>query len=289
MQFKSLTLSALVVVLLAAGCSKDEKISEVDRQAMEQASREYVKADKIFDDVFKAVNTQAMQQGSLNGLQSPSEPATTPRDNCPVVTFSNPGNAPFPAVLTLDYGDGCSAGNGPRLSGKIIATFNGLLLRAGTSISITFENFTHEGNAVTGTYRLSNDGEDAAGRPTFTGTVQSTVTTAAGKTFTYQALGVSKQTEGKDTNFFTSGIAGILDDVWSSTREATLSSSDGQVLTVGTPDAIRSELTCIWPVSGALRLSLNNPATNASIDFGAGNCDNKATLTIGDYSVEINL
>lgn len=288
MQFTRLIFPILFMGLLFAGCSKEESLSETDRLAVEEASEDYLLAEKVFEDVFKTVDREAKQQGDLNGFQDAGDPVT-PRDNCPAANLEATENDIFPAVLTLDFGAGCTNDQGVDLAGKIIATFNGLLLRPGTNISIAFDNFFHEGNAVTGTYQLSNDGEDANGQPTFTGVVDGLVTRADGRTIAYKSTRTTKQTEGNDTRFRTHGLAGILDDVWSSTRETTVTTGNGQVLRITTGEPVRSPLLCRWPVSGYLELQLNIPDASGTIDFGDGSCDNKALLTVGDYSREINL
>ncbi len=288
MLIKKLNWLGLVAILLFAGCAKEDEVSEQDRQATEQASQDYLLAETTFENAFKMVDTEAKKQGDLNGFQIPDDQLDD-RDNCPEVNFTATNNTIFPATLTLTFEDGCTTPNGAAASGSIVAVFNGLMFSPGTSFSLTFIDFVHNGNTISGNYLLTNDGEDANGQWTFTATVDGEVTTATGRVINYQSQRISKMIEGNDTNFFTNGLSGIFDDVWGTTQESTITNSDGQVLTVSTPDLIRSPLTCRWPVSGFAELNLNIPETTGSLDFGDGDCDNKATLTIGTYSVEIEL
>ena len=285
MSFKRITFSLLFLAVLAAGCSKDDD-SGIDRAADEQAARDYLLAEGIYEAAFQLVDAEAKQQGALNDFQGPVDPVE-PRDNCPFSELVLTEGSVFPATLTLDFGEGCRAGDGVLRAGKIVATFNGLLLRPGTDIYIDFDGYEQDGHAVTGSYRLSNDGQ--AGLPTFTGIVDGELTTADGRRIGYQATNTLVQTEGADTNFFTDGLSGITDDVWSGTRDATLTSSTGRTLRVNTPDPIRHPRTCFWPVSGFHALQLSNPDRTGSIDFGTGACDNKAVLTIGEFTVEVEL
>lgn len=281
-------LTCLIFALLALGCSKEKMAAEEDQMAAERAGREYLLAENTFENIFKIVTTQARQQGSLNGFKSPESDLET-RGNCPESDLSLSDNSLFPATLELNFGEGCSDDGSPLISGKITAVFDGLLLSPGTSINLSFSDFVHAGNAVSGAYEIKNEGKDANEQLTFSSSIDGQLTTAAGKTISYQAATSSKQTEGGDTNFFNNGLEGILDDVWSTTREAVLTTSDGLVANVSTPSAIQHPIICKWPVSGLFALDLNDPEVTGMIDFGDGSCDDKALLTIGDNTVEIDL
>lgn len=285
---KKLVIPSLLLLLFGMSCSKDKNISTEDRQAAQQASEEYLMAEQIYDNVFREVDTQAKQQGQLNGFTT-SEDELDTRGNCPQVKLDLTANTIFPATLTLDYQGDCNGNGKPAMAGKITAVFNGLLLKGGTSIQLSFSDFSYAGHAVSGTYEIVNQGKDASGQPTLTSVVDGQITTPAGKTFSYQATTTSKQTEGNDTNFFNAGLAGILDDVWSTTRDAVLNSSSGLQVDISTPSAIQSPFSCKWPVSGFFALDINQPSVTGSIDFGDGNCDDKAVLTLGDYTVELDL
>lgn len=285
---KRIVFSYLLFTLLLMACSKEKTVSEEDRMTAERASQEYLIAETTFENIFKIVDTQAKLQGRLNGLAD-QEPEIESRGNCPQTDLNFSGSSVFPATLELDFGPGCSEKGIPLASGKITAVFNGLLVNAGTSISLSFTDFVHNGNAVSGAYEIKNEGKDANGHLTFSSLIDGQITTAAGKTFAYQAATASKQTAGGDTNFFTNGLGGILDDVWSTTREAVLTTSEGLSVNISTPSAIQHPFTCVWPVSGQFALDLGSLGTTGAIDFGNGTCDDKALLTIGDYSIELDL
>ncbi|PHN03031.1 hypothetical protein [Flavilitoribacter nigricans] len=285
---KKYLLPCLALLAFATACSKEKSVSEEDRMAAEKAAEEYMMAETTFEHVFQVVNREAGQQGDLNGFKNEEGDLDT-RGNCPQTNLNLAGNGVFPATFELDFGAGCADGDFPLMAGKITAVFNGLLLSPGTSISLSFTDFVHNGNAVSGAYEIKNEGKDNDGFFTFSSTIDGQITTAAGKSFAYQASTMTKKTQGGDTNFFTDGLSGILDDVWSTTRDAVLTTSEGVVVNISTPNAIKNPITCVWPVSGFFALDISNPAVTGSIDFGDGGCDDKALLTIGDYSVELDL
>jgi hypothetical protein len=284
---KKLAFPLFLFTLFALSCSKEPAVSEEDRIVAERATEEYLMAEQIFENIFQSVDKHAKQQGSLNGFKN--EEADLDTRGCPSVNFSTSGNGLFPAILELDFGSGCNDNGNALVAGKITAEFTGLLWKAGTTISLSFTDYSYAGYGVTGTYEIANLGENVAGEPTYTATVAGQLTRPDGKSFSYISTTTSAQTQGNDTNFFTNGLSGILDDVWSTTREASLLTSDGVEVVIGTPSAIQHPLTCIWPVSGAFSLNISEPDVAGSIDFGSGKCDDKALLTIGDYSVELDL
>lgn len=285
---RKLAFPLFLLTLTAISCSKEPAISEEQRLAAEQAAEEYLMAEKIFEDIFQSVDKHAKQQGDLNGFKN-DETALETRGDCPAVSLVTTENTLFPAILELDFGTGCNGNGGALTSGKITAEFTGLLWKAGTTISLSFTDYSYAGYDVTGTYEIANLGENAAGQSTFNATVAGQLTKPDGKSFSYISSTTSTQTEGNDTNFFTNGLSGILDDVWSTTREASLLTDAGVEILVGTPSAIQHPLTCVYPVSGTFSLDISEPETTGSIDFGTGECDDKAILTIGDYSVELDL
>lgn len=289
MQFKNTIFLFLVFALVLTACSKEEEnISQQERETFEKAAQDFLLADNIFETVLKMVDAEARQQADLNGFQAPGNEVEI-RDNCPGVNLDLTENSLFPATLTLDFADGCNPNGGPLISGQVTAVFDGLLLNPGSSYQLTFTNFIYDGQTVEGSYRLSNDGEDSNGYRTLSASIDGSITTTEGRTIEFQSLTLRKQTEGGDTDFFSDGLEGIFDDVWSITREASIQTSDGDRLAIITPSAIRIPLLCRWPVSGYYQLDLNSQNLTGSIDFGDGSCDNKALLTIGDYSREIEL
>lgn len=285
---RKLVFPLFLFTLFAMSCNKEPIVTEENRVAAEQATKEYLMAEKIFENTFQSVDRHAKQQGDLNGFKNDETELET-RGDCPAISVSTTENTLFPAILELDFGEGCNDNGDAMVAGKITAEFTGLLWKAGTTISLSFTDYYYAGYEVTGTYEIVNLGENADGQLTYSATVAGQLINPEGKLFSYISSTTTTQTEGNDTNFFTNGLSGILDDVWSSTRDASLLTGDGVEILVGTPNAIQHPLTCVYPVSGTFSLDISEPATTGTIDFGDGSCDDKAVLTIGDYSVELDL
>ena len=288
MKFKKLCFAILSIGLMFTACKKDN-ISEEDRKRGMESTEDYLEASQTFQNLFTTMDKEAKQQGDLNGFKNTDDGAKV-RNGCPEVTLDLTENTIFPATLILDYGEGCTTADNKSASGKVSMVFTGLLLSSGTSITVTYENFEYNNYKVGGTYQISNDGKDANDFLTFTAKViDGTLTDPEGKTIKHTSTSVRKFIEGFDTNFWTNGLDGINDDVWSVTETASGVSREGITYELSTIKDLRAEVDCKWPVSGELSLNLIEPAIESSVDFGDGNCDNKAMLQINDYVTEIEL
>ncbi|MCB0376764.1 MAG: hypothetical protein KDD04_12675, partial [Sinomicrobium sp.] len=134
----------MLLILFATSCSKEPAVPEEDRQVAEQAAEEYMMAEKIFENVFQSVDKNAKQQGDLNGYKTDGSDLET-RGGCPSVSFSKAENGLFPAILELDFGTGCTDDGNAVVAGKITAEFTGLLWKEGTTISLSFTDYSYAG------------------------------------------------------------------------------------------------------------------------------------------------
>ncbi|MEM6772745.1 MAG: hypothetical protein AAF597_19360 [Bacteroidota bacterium] len=290
MTFSKLCLVTLTIALFAVSCQKDEPETpnlSPEEQAIAEA-QEFLQASALMESIFNSADEESRQQPDLNGFQGEG-PEVAPRNNCPVVTVTTTPQTIFPAVMTLDYGPGCTAAGGIQRSGQVIVTFDGLLFQEGQTFTIDLVNYTENDNAVAGRFIATNLGEDASGFPTISTSIENgQVAFANGNTFSYDSQVIRKLVEGKDTNFFTDGLAGIFDDVW--TYEGTASGvSNGNNYQFTTPNPVREPLDCVWPTAGNLALSLPGFNFDVDLDYGNGDCDNVATLTAGTFSTQIQL
>src|SRR6202012_2249016 len=65
--------------------------------------------------------------------------------------------------IVVDFGTGTTCKDGKVRSGQIIATWTGPYRATGTMITITFNNYTINGDKVTGTKTVTNEGLNANG------------------------------------------------------------------------------------------------------------------------------
>lgn len=230
-------------------------------------------AENLYDDVFNQINIEAVNNNLAERLTG-----TTGVQGCAIVTFSPADLTTFPKTMTLDYGSGCSLEPVLR-KGKLIVTLNGRLRNAGTTLSVTFENYSVNDYKLEGAFNLINNttnnvlsftSQTANGKLTYLGGLLS---------FTHSGTHTYTQIGGSNT-------ASYLDDSWSvSGLGNTLSPNESLSWEITTP--LIKNIACGSIVSGVEEFKYNNN-TSGSLNFGEGTCDRLATLTIGTYNSVIS-
>lgn len=186
-------------------------------------------------------------------------------------------------TITVDFGStNCHCNDGKDRRGKIIVTFNGFYRDSGTVITHTPDNYFVNDNQLTGTKTVTNKGRNTNGNLWYEIYVNGTIIKANnGGTITWLSNRVREWIAGESTMLWT-------DDVYLITGNASGTRSNGESFTADITSALRVELSCRYIVSGSINVV---PASHAArlIDYGNGNCDNAATVTINGHVYNVNL
>lgn len=276
--FIALFITTLVVF---TACRKNATDPTEVTATEKQNGRDYSTSENLFAEAYQMVEMEALKEPTLNGFRA--ETPLEVRGGCPMVTITPTGNA-FPKTMTLDFGTGCTTKAGKAASGKITAVFKGKVRQTGVNITVTFQNFVYKGYTLSGTHTLTYTSATS-----FTKTItDGSITTPDGRSLTYNASFTVVQTEGASTTYASNGEAGILDDVYAISGSA--SGKDGAntnySVTITTP--LVKKLNCEWMSSGIVELKITGLVLR-KLDFGAGTCDNQATLTVGRLSTAVTL
>jgi hypothetical protein len=269
---------ALAASVAIGSCRKSDR----DEDKETQSSSDNAIAESAFNDIFKQLDDAASATPDVNRLA----PGASVQAGCATVTV-NPAlpNTSFPKTLTVDFGSSyvlCS--DGRYRKGIITATFSGKYRDSLTVITISTNNYYVDNYAVQGTKTITNKGRNSSGNIWFDINVQNAIiTTPQGKTITWQSARQREWIAGEGT------LANVLDDVYLITGSATGTGTTGNSFSATITQALRVEIGCKWIVSGKLTLQPENIAARY-IDFGAGGCDNAATVTINGntYNIEMN-
>lgn len=192
---------------------------------------------------------------------------------CGTVTYEKPKGT-YPNTITIDFGSGCTDANGKVKKGKIIIAVSGDMTQQGSVRTVTHENFYIDGVKVEGTKKLENKGLSTTGTMCFTRTVTDhKLTFPDGSTATWNGSQTLCQTEGISTK-------ARVDDVFSITGTTTGINRKGKSFesTVVTP--LVKKFVCPWFTSGTSKVTIDGNV--ASIEFGDGNCDRIAVVTLPD-------
>ncbi|MDH7446501.1 hypothetical protein [Aquimarina sp. 2201CG14-23] len=171
---------------------------------------------------------------------------------------------------TLTFTD-CTTDDGETISGKI--NVNVVIDNNSVSTTITFENLTFAGNSINGSKSTSYSLNTVDGGSfIYTVTSDLSITLADGTTASEMGTKTYRVTE-------------------LGTAEASYTISGDWTVTIGsdtyslrTDPSLQGTFSCDYITTGTLILAKN--ALTASINYGDGTCDNKATVTYPDGTNE---
>jgi hypothetical protein len=210
---------------------------------------------------------------------------------CPTVTVTRPNApAPFPVRVVLDFGTGCVARDGHYRKGKIIHVYTNRLIIPNAVAETAFDGFYFDSTKVEGTMRIKNTTEPTSGPRYQINVTNGKLTRPNGNFISWNSEKVRTQIEGVLTPLIP------MDDAFRITgaargqvkRDTTLV---GWNATIVEPLVRRNN--CRWIVQGTVRTVRENATTGTRfvglINYGAGTCDNAATVTINGVTYNITL
>ncbi|HAQ19947.1 MAG TPA: hypothetical protein DCR40_12055 [Prolixibacteraceae bacterium] len=199
--------------------------------------------------------------------------------DCPVVTVNKTDN---PQVMTIDFGTSCTGRDGKKRSGKIVVTCTAF----NTFPSVrdkSFENYFVDGKKIEGkiTKTISKDQVNNIRTAVLTENV--TITFPNGE-------GTAKRVANLTRQYQMNNLANKEDNQvvsWGSVEFTKVSGVKvSKAISDKTPLVFKA--SCHHIVSGIVSFSNSNDR-KWSIDYGNGECDNKAVLTKGDITKEIKI
>lgn len=278
---------AAVLILLATAtiffaCSKSNEATPDtnanDNKALAAASYE-AQASTLYDDLFDVALAAGEEQGlSTNGRKALQDRSMSKLGGCYDANLDDVTIDKWPKTLTLDFSParndskGCTGTDGRVRSGKLIITMSGYVMMPGTTITITTENYTVGGIKLDGTKVIKNETNSNGFK--YSTKVTGGVIKLDTLTFGYSCEKVITQVEGAGTPFVTE------DDVYSGTGTASLTYPGGTIVTYTTKEPLIKALKCAWIGKGKADVTFDQ--VTATIDYGAGICDDSATVNIGD-------
>jgi hypothetical protein len=261
------------MVTFFSSCKKDnEGVNDNDTNYSQDDSF----AEGVFDNVSN-ISDEAYYLG-INNLKSGS--ATTTIIG-PCATISLDTNV-YPRELIIDFGEvNCLCNDGRYRRGKIIVAFTGRYRHEGTVITTTFDEYHVNDNKIEGTKVVTNMGPNEDGHPYFTVNITGVIYRALGGTLSWNAQKVRTWIQGYNT-------WPVFDDIYEITGEADGIRPNGKTWEREIVNPLRKEVSCRWIVSGTVEIRPEDRPVRV-LDYGAGNCDNIATVLINGVTYTIFL
>ncbi len=261
------------IIFFLGSCSKDNPTTDTSFTAVQD--------DAYAESTFDNITSIADEAYSLSSTSFKSTEGRVFLSSCATVTLDT---TVFPRVLTIDFGDtNCLGKDGRYRRGKILVSFTGRYYRPGTIITTTFDNFYVNDNQIEGTKVVTNNGLNDQGHLSWTISVNGIITLANGNgTISWKSQRTREWTEGQATPH------NRWDDVFLITGQASGKRANGLTWTHEITKPLEVKLACRFIVSGTVQIKPEGKPMR-TLDFGDGECDNLATVSVDGKTYTIHL
>jgi hypothetical protein len=265
--FPALSILALTVI----SCTKEDVAAASDTTPI-------VASASI--DVVNELDIQTGTQVSFEKLTSKNTGKSL-TGSCAVVTMDPQTTPSFPKIFYVNFGDGCITNSVTR-KGKLKITFSGLITVAGSTMTVERVDYSVNGNKVEGkiVYKNTTASQNV---PQWTRTItDGKFTDSKGDIYLNSGTHTVKQTAGVSTPL-------LLDDNTYEMTEGThtVTKGNGAKITLTVSESIVKKHSCDYVSKG--KLKVESSLLNGVIDYGNGDCDNKATYTQGGIAFPITM
>jgi hypothetical protein len=275
MKIKNLLLGVTVSMFILS-CSKDDSSSSTSDLGEAQVS---AKIDMVTEDVAKIAEDQyALQANPGAGKNNDFETQALPP--CATVDIQVTETT-WTRTVTFDN---CTLPNGNVLDGTIIVSGSLNFDTPSHTISYSFVNFHHNNILVEGNRTIVRSMQSTATlatvHPVASMSINMTVTFPNGNVYQREGNRVREMIEGFGTPMLWADNVFSISGSWSTSFP-----TGSRTSTITTP--LRAEAGCPHIVSGVVSTVRNNNI--AILDYGTGDCDNQATLTVNGNTTTITL
>jgi hypothetical protein len=278
MKTKIFLIMTTIPILMFSSCKKDA--SPLEQSSIDLADDEAV-SEAVFEDIFNSVDdaTISLDNAIKNG---DTKSVFLSGDSCPAIIVTHPSTGIWPKTVTIDYGTGCTGFFDNTRSGKIIIEVTGPRRIEDSKRTVTFDNYYFNGIKVEGTKVFENLGLNENQNFVIS------VTLLNGKLILPDGKSIERT-----VNHQREWIAGFMtpsiwDDECLVTGTASGKNIEGIAYTRTILDALHWKRVCQFIVSGVIEIA-GEGIEPFELDFGNGECDNKAVVTRGGESKGIQL
>jgi hypothetical protein len=262
-------------------CNKDSGLA--DQTSLDLADDDAV-SDAVYEDVFSTADNASIILDLMKSGKSGDTKSETVAviDSCPRISVTHPSDGIWPKVITVDYGIGCTGLNDIVRKGKIIIEVTAPRLTIGSKRTITFVDYYFNDIKVEGTKVLENKGYNNNQNLLVSVILTNgKLTLPDGKTIERTVAHQREWTAGLLTR-------NIWDDECLITGTATGKNINGVAYTNTITTALQWKRVCRFIVAGVIRMERDGKAA-IDLNYGTGECDANALVTVGGESKEILL
>jgi len=263
-----LAASLLMAVTVFTSCETEET------EPMIEVLQDDDQITNLYDDVLTEVDDLTL--ATDGAMKAPADFDVTSGSGTRTVVTTFEGDWMVKTITFTAFVNGHSE-NGHVKNGVMVIKILGRPTLASFERVITFNNFTIDGALIEGEKHITKTADYkyaisiTGGKVTFTD----------GTTYTRESTRERTWEEGFATP------ANIFDDVFAITGSSTGVNRKGNTYTHTITNALVLKVACRWMVEGTVETVVNN--NTITLDYGTGECDNLATMTINGVTKEIKL
>ncbi|WGH74385.1 hypothetical protein P8625_09700 [Tenacibaculum tangerinum] len=258
---ESIYILSLLSFLVVTSCQSDETEKVSNSELTTEEALEAVLENDISSGIESVIEDDVV-------LEELSVKGTVAKNNHPECLTRTIEETAGSKKVTLDFGTACTGKKGHVFAGKISIEYT--RVEGGFLKTVTFENFSVDGNAVVGTIVVSKVRENIDGHPERTYSIDLSITLKTGETITKKGEKIKEMIEGYDTHDRGDDVF-LISGFWKSVNKA------GKEVNVTITTDLRREYACKYIVSGVVEVTRGE--RSYTIDFGDGSCDSNATIT----------
>jgi len=280
--FFAMLVVGLVIAGMLTSCKQDGNVA--DAAEITATAEDEALAASINDDVTNEAD-EYISFIELNGYvvkQSASEVQGV-KGNV-IITVDKPDSVNFPKTITIDFGtEGFVGRRGNTLKGKLIVTVTNKMFTANSSRTITFDNFSVNGNVLAGSKTVTYNGLNAEFHPYWTISVSDTITRVDGTVVVWNSERTREHIENNKTPLQ------FWDDIYLIKGSSNGINAKGKTYTM-TIDGNNPLIVgggCAFIRKGSV--TITSESKTVVVDYGNGDCDNIATATVDGSTREFKL
>ncbi len=271
---KTITLLLLTVMVLFTSCNREDDTTTDDETQVDfsaENSTTTARTDVVVEGTFNIIENAYAEEAEGRSVEN------SLFTNCATIVLETDGNG---GTITVDFGEGCTLNNGALVAGIIFIEFTAIV-EGERNLTYTFEDYSYNGNGVTGGGTILREIANADGNP------QSTLNESIVVSFpdtevtaTRNGLRIAEWVEGVASGTWEDNVYHIEGN-WTTTL------SNGFERTGEVTETLVRELDCPFLVSG--ELSVSQQSLTGALNFGSGECDNIAVFIFNGVEYPIIL
>ena len=269
MKTRLLKLNLVVIVLSMVtfiSCNTDEELIVSSEQIEAEDVSNSEEVDSAIEEINIIIEQAYIEEES--GLSTSRENNnSTFFPECLIKTVVTTDNS---KIVTLDFGDGCRV-RGHFIAGILTMSYEKDPALYAKIISVEFDDFRVDHKLIEGGYSIVRIRTNENGNPQSTATIDISINWDNGGFASREGVKIREWIEGVGSGVWSDNVY-LITGNWTSVLK------NGNVLSAEITTALRRELVCRFFVSGVVELQRNDRM--GTLDFGDGECDNQAILTL---------